>query len=70
MFSDQEEKKYQQEVKDVKQWWTDGRWRYTRRPYSAEEVVQKRGNVKIEYPGNEISKKLWNILEQRHKVLI
>lgn len=65
---DAEEQKYQQEVKDIKQWWTDSRWRYTKRPYTAEEIVQKRGNILIEHPQNKMSKKLWNIVEQRFKV--
>lgn len=65
---DAEEQKYQQEVKDIKQWWTDSRWRYTKRPYTAEEIVQKRGNIMIEHPQNKMSKKLWNIVEQRFKV--
>ena len=65
---DAEEQKYQQEVKEIQQWWSDSRWRYTKRPFTAEQIAQKRGNVKIQHPGSEISKKLWNILEQRFKV--
>ncbi|KAF2230700.1 isocitrate lyase and phosphorylmutase [Viridothelium virens] len=62
---DAEEQAYQAEVKAVKQWWTDSRWRYTRRPFTAEQIVAKRGNLKIEYPSNAMSKKLWKILEGR-----
>lgn len=65
---DAEEQKYLQEVEEVKKWWTDSRWRYTRRPFTAEEIVAKRGNLKIQYPGNNQSKKLWNIVEQNFKV--
>ena len=65
---DAEEQAYQAEVKDVKQWWTDSRWRYTRRPFTAEQVVAKRGNLKIEYPSNAMSKKLWKTLEGRFQV--
>jgi len=63
-----EEKAFRGEVKAVEQWWTDGRWRYTRRPFSSEQIVSKRGNIKIEYPGNVQSKKLWKILESRFQV--
>ncbi|KAG8625251.1 hypothetical protein KVT40_007002 [Elsinoe batatas] len=63
--SDAEEQKYQQEVNAVKQWWTDSRWRYTKRPYTAEQIVQKRGTIKVEYPSNELSKKLWQTVEAR-----
>lgn len=65
---DLEERLYDDEVLAVKQWWTDPRWRYTRRPFTAEQIVAKRGNLKIDYPSNAQSKKLWNILESRFKV--
>lgn len=65
---DAEEQQYQAEVNAVKQWWTDSRWRHTKRPFTAEQIVAKRGNLKIEYPSNVQSKKLWKIIEQRFKV--
>ena len=65
---DQEDQLYQADVAAVKKWWTDSRWRYTKRPFTAEQIVSKRGNLKIEYPSNAMSKKLWNILEGRFKV--
>jgi len=64
---EKEEQQYLNEVAAVKQWWTDSRWRYTKRPFTAEQIVAKRGNLKIEYPSNVQSKKLWNILEGRFK---
>ncbi|KAF2832613.1 isocitrate lyase and phosphorylmutase [Ophiobolus disseminans] len=65
--ADAEDAQYQQEVQEVKQWWTDSRWRFTRRPFTAEEIVAKRGNLKITYPSNSQSKKLWNLVESRFK---
>ena len=65
---DQEEKRYLEEVVTVKKWWKDSRWRYTKRPFTAEQVVQKRGNLKIEYPSNVQAKKLWKIVEGRFAV--
>ena len=65
---DAEEQAFQAEVKAVKQWWSDSRWRHTRRPFTVEQIVTKRGNLKIEYPSNAMSKKLWNILEGRFQV--
>jgi isocitrate lyase len=67
-YIDEEEQKYLQEVEDVKRWWSDSRWRYTKRPFTAEQIVQKRGNIKIEYPSNVQAKKLWRIVEDRFKV--
>jgi len=67
-YIDEEELIYQQDVEAVKKWWTDSRWRFTRRPYTAEQIVQKRGNLKIEYPSNAQAKKVWKIIEGRFAV--
>merc|ERR1712137_163631 len=64
---DAEDAQFQKEVQEVKQWWSDSRWRYTRRPFTAEDIVSKRGNLKITYPSNHQSKKLWEIVEGRFK---
>lgn len=66
-MADREEQQYRAEVEAVKQWWSQPRWRYTKRPFTAEDIVAKRGNMKIEYPSNVQSKKLWGILEERFK---
>lgn len=66
--ADLEEQKYQAELKALTQWWSDSRWRYTKRPYTAEQIVNKRGNLKIEYPSNTLSKKLWKTVEERFAV--
>ena len=63
-----EEQIYLEEVAAVKKWWSDSRWRYTKRPFTAEQIVAKMGNLKIDYPSNVQSKKLWKILEGRFKV--
>ncbi|KAK7746292.1 isocitrate lyase 1 [Cytospora paraplurivora] len=62
-----EDELFASEVEEVKKWWSDSRWRYTKRPFTAEQIVSKRGNLKIEYPSNTQSKKLWGILEGRFK---
>ena len=59
---------FQKEVEQVKEWWRDSRWRHTKRPFTAEQIVSKRGHLKIEYPSNAQAKKLWNILENRFQV--
>ena len=69
MASDSSEMQaFQDEVKEIKQWWSDSRWRNTRRPYTAEQIADKRGNLKIEYPSNAMSKKMWKIVEKRFTV--
>jgi len=64
---DLEDQKYWDDVKAVKEWWNDSRWRYTKRPFTAEQVVAKRGTLKIQYPSNVQSKKLWGLVEEHFK---
>jgi len=68
MNIDIEEAAFQAEVAAVKKWWSNPRWRHTKRPFTAEQVVAKRGNLRIQYPSNEQAKKLWKLLEQRFEV--
>jgi isocitrate lyase len=65
---DVEDQVYWEDVKAVKEWWKDPRWRHTKRPFTAEQIVAKRGNLKIEYPSNVQSKKLWEIVEKNFQV--
>jgi isocitrate lyase len=67
-YLEEEDQRYWDEVAAVKNWWKDSRWRYTKRPFTAEQIVAKRGNLKIEYPSNVQAKKLWGILERNFKV--
>lgn len=60
-----EEKQYLEEVAAVKKWWSDPRWRFTKRPFTAEAIVAKRGTLPIEYPSNAQAKKLWKLVESR-----
>ncbi|KAJ5449857.1 isocitrate lyase [Penicillium daleae] len=63
-----EDQKYLKEVQAVKEWWKGPRWRYTKRQFTAEMVVAKRGNLKVEYASNVQNKKLWGILERHYQV--
>lgn len=63
-----EDELFTKEVDAVKNWWKDSRWRHTKRPFTAEQIVSKRGHLQVDYPSNTQSKKLWNILEGRFKV--
>jgi isocitrate lyase len=62
--SDAEDQYYQEEVKQLKE------WRYTKRPFTAEQIASKRGNLPIQYPSNAMSKKLWKNLEEKFAVRI
>ena len=56
---------FTQEVKDVGQWWASPRYDGIRRPYSAEDVVSKRGTLQQTYPSSLMARKLFNLLKER-----
>ncbi|KAJ5224465.1 Isocitrate lyase [Penicillium citrinum] len=58
-----EDRKYAEDVQAVKNWWSDSRWRFTKRPFTAEQIVAKRGNLTVNYPSAVQAKKLWSTLE-------
>ncbi|SCZ98427.1 BZ3500_MvSof-1268-A1-R1_Chr7-1g09133 [Microbotryum saponariae] len=72
-FEAQEDQSFQQEVAAVKTWWKifdlehfqSERFNGLVRPYTAEQVVSKRGTIKIEYPSNAQGKKLYNLLKAK-----
>ena len=56
---------FAQELEDVKQWWASSRYEGIRRPYSAEDVVSKRGTLQQTYPSSLMARKLFNILKEK-----
>ncbi|RVW66440.1 Isocitrate lyase [Vitis vinifera] len=59
----EEEGRFEAEVAEVQAWWNSERFKLTRRPYSARDVVALRGNLKQSYGSNEMAKKLWRTLK-------
>ncbi|KAL8088087.1 hypothetical protein AgCh_038014 [Apium graveolens] len=59
----EEERMFQAEVAEVEAWWNSERFKLTKRPYSARDIVMLRGNLKQEYASNELAKKLWTTLK-------
>ncbi|KAK7611744.1 isocitrate lyase [Phyllosticta paracitricarpa] len=53
------------QVQQVKEWWASPRYKDIKRPYSAEDVVSKRGALQQTYPSSLMARKLFNLLEQR-----
>ncbi|CDR44255.1 CYFA0S14e01354g1_1 [Cyberlindnera fabianii] len=62
-----EQAAFEKEVKEVEQWWSQPRWRKTKRVYSARDIVSKRGTLKIEYPSSIQAKKLYALLEEHDR---
>ncbi|XP_010532478.1 PREDICTED: isocitrate lyase isoform X1 [Tarenaya hassleriana] len=58
----EEEGRYEAEVAEVQAWWNTERFRLTRRPYTARDVVALRGNLRQGYGSDEMAKKLWRTL--------
>ncbi|XP_057451038.1 isocitrate lyase 2 [Lotus japonicus] len=59
----EEEARFEAEVAEVQAWWNSERFKLTKRPYSARDVVSLRGNLRQTYGSNEMAKKLWHILK-------
>lgn len=62
-----EEKFYQDQVAEIRQWWSDERWAKTKRIYQPEDIAKKRGTLKIDYPSNNQAKKMFKLLQQHDK---
>ncbi|KAG9515327.1 isocitrate lyase, partial [Aureobasidium melanogenum] len=56
---------FNDQVKQVQDWWASPRYKGIKRPYSAEDVVSKRGTLQQIYPSSLMARKLFNLLEER-----
>lgn len=56
---------FEEQVKAVKEWWATPRFEGIRRPYTAEDVVSKRGSLQQSYPSSIAARKLFNLLNER-----
>ncbi|KAI5200990.1 isocitrate lyase [Aureobasidium subglaciale] len=62
---DAEDAIFNDQVKQVQDWWASPRYKGIKRPYSAEDVVGKRGTLQQIYPSSLMARKLFNLLEER-----
>ena len=56
---------FEEQVRQVKDWWASPRYKGIKRPYSAEDVVSKRGALQQTYPSSLMARKLFNLFEER-----
>jgi len=56
---------YEQQIKDVEAWWATSRYHDIKRPYTAADVVSKRGSQQQSYPSSTMARKLWNLIRER-----
>ncbi|OCK84765.1 isocitrate lyase and phosphorylmutase [Lepidopterella palustris CBS 459.81] len=60
-----EDELFNAQVQQVKNWWASPRYNGIKRPYSAEDVVSKRGALQQTYPSSLMARKLFNLFEER-----
>ncbi|PVU89809.1 hypothetical protein BB559_004934 [Furculomyces boomerangus] len=58
-----EEQWFQEQVQSIKEWWSSPRFKYTKRPYTAESIASKRGTIQPTYPSDLMAKKLYKLLK-------
>lgn len=56
---------FEEQVQQVREWWVSSRYKGIKRPYSAEDVVSKRGALQQTYPSSLMARKLFNLFEER-----
>ncbi|RYP90904.1 hypothetical protein DL770_002981 [Monosporascus sp. CRB-9-2] len=56
---------YEQQIKDVEAWWATPRYEGIKRPYTAADVVSKRGSQMQNYPSSVMARKLFNLIKER-----
>jgi isocitrate lyase len=59
-----EQRDFREQVAAVERWWGSPRFVRVKRPYTAEQVVSKRGTLPISYPSDAQAKKLFVLLEK------
>ncbi|KAF7916832.1 uncharacterized protein EAE98_010554 [Botrytis deweyae] len=60
-----EDELYEQQIKEVEAWWNSPRYEGIKRPYSAADVVSKRGSQQQSYPSSVMARKLFNLIKER-----
>lgn len=56
---------YDAQIKEVEAWWSSPRFAGIKRPYTAADVVSKRGTQTIKYPSSVMATKLFNLIRER-----
>lgn len=56
---------FEEQVKQVREWWASPRYKGIKRPYSPEAVVSKRGTLQQVYPSSLMARKLFDLFNER-----
>ncbi|KAF6839663.1 isocitrate lyase [Colletotrichum musicola] len=60
-----EDELYEAQLKEVEAWWSSPRYEGIKRPYSAADVVSKRGSQQQSYPSSVMARKLFNLVQEK-----
>lgn len=63
--AEEEQKYFDNTVKEIKEWWASPRFKNITRPYPAEKVASFRGTLPVSYPSSVQADKLFNLLSER-----
>lgn len=58
---------YERQIQEVEAWWKTERFEAVKRPYSAADVVSKRGTLMQTYASSVMARKLWNLVKERER---
>ncbi|KAK8141541.1 hypothetical protein G3M48_010352 [Beauveria asiatica] len=56
---------YDAQIKEVEAWWSSPRYAGIKRPYTAADVVSKRGSQTVQYPSSVMASKLFHLIRER-----
>ena len=56
---------FEQQIKDVQELWDSPRYEGIKRPYSAQDVVSKRGALQQVYASSLMARKLFNLFKEK-----
>lgn len=55
-------------AREIEQWWSEPRWKNTKRIYTAEDIAARRGTFPpVEYPSSVMAKKLYKVLLKHNR---
>ena len=56
---------YDAQIKEVEAWWSSPRYAGIKRPYTAADIVSKRGTQTTQYPSSVMASKLFSLIRER-----
>lgn len=62
-----EQQRFNNEVEEIKKWWSSPRWKNTKRVYSPEDIASRRGTIKVPQASSQQADKLFKLLQEHEK---